>query len=309
MKTCPFFGKCGGCKFDFAAADYRSQKAAALRGAPPTDDVIWIAPGNRRRVDFGFAGGRFGMYAAGSKDIIPVHHCPNATAAINAILPNLATLPWTGAGSALITQCENGIDVAITSNVPYCSAEFKQAAKKLPAIRVSWNGKIINQTAAPIIKFGGVAVEYPIGAFLQPGKPGEDAIREMVVSAAADAHHVADLFCGLGNFTHALNADGFDIIGPYCTRDLFKRPLTPGMLKQYDCVVMDPPRVGASAQCEILAKSNVAKIIYVSCNPATFARDAKILQRGGYRMTKLVPVDQFVGSTHWELFAVFEKHA
>ncbi len=307
MNTCPFFGKCGGCKFDFASADYRSQKAGALRGIAPTEPPIWIEAGTRRRVDFCFAGGRFGMYVAGTKDIIPVSECPNAAPAINKILPDIAAMPWTGAGSALITQCENGIDISITSDVPYCSAEFRRATDNLAAIRVTWNGKIVKQTAIPIIKFDDIDVEYPAGAFLQPGKPGEDAIRDMVVGAAGGSKRIADLFCGLGNFTHALNADGFDITGPHCQRDLFKNPLTLGMLKQYDCVVMDPPRAGARAQCEILAKSQVPKIIYVSCNPATFTRDAKILESGGYKMTHLVPVDQFVGSTHWELFSVFEK--
>lgn len=307
MNTCPFFGKCGGCKFDFAAADYHSKKLSALRGVTATDTPVWVAPGGRRRVDFCFAGGVFGLYAAGSKDIIPVRECPNAVPEINTILPELATLPWVGAGAALVTQCENGIDVAITSNVPYCSAEFRHAADALPAIRVTWNDKIIKQIATPIIKFGDVEVEYPVGAFLQPGKPGENAIRSMVISAATGAHRVADLFCGLGNFTYALKADGFDITGPHCTRDLFKNPVTLGMLKNYDCVVMDPPRAGADAQCNVLAKSDVPRVIYVSCNPATFARDAQTLQRGGYKITKLVPVDQFVGSTHWEIFSVFER--
>ncbi len=307
MKTCPFFGKCGGCKFDFTSAEYKNAKTGALRGITPTDDAVWLAPGARRRVDFCFAGGQFGLYATGSKDIVPVRHCPNATPEINKILPALAAMPWSGAGAALVTLCDNGIDVAVTSDVPYCSAEFKRAAATLPVIRITWNGNVIKQTAPPIIKFGNTAIEYPTGAFLQPGRPGEDAIRQMVVTAAAGARHVADLFCGLGNFTHALDADGFDITGPFCRRDLFKKPLTPGMLSTYDCVVMDPPRAGARAQCEILAKSDVAKIIYVSCNPATFARDAKILQNGGYKQTRLIPVDQFVGSTHWELFSVFEK--
>ena len=307
MNTCPFFGKCGGCKFDFAAADYRDKKAAALRGVTPTDAPVWVAPGDRRRVDFCFAGRDFGLYAHGSKDIVPVRECPNAAPEINAILPKLANMPWVGAGAVLVTLCKNGIDIAITSNVPYCSAEFKRAADTFPAIRITWNDKVIKQTATPIIKFGETDVEYPVGAFLQPGKPGEDTIRDMVVAAAADARRVADLFCGLGNFTHALNADGFDITGPHCKRDLFKNPVTLGMLKNYDCVVMDPPRAGADAQSKILAKSDVWRIIYVSCNPATFARDAETLRRGGYKITKLVPVDQFVGSTHWEIFSVFER--
>ena len=118
---------------------------------------------------------------------------------------------------------------------------------------------------------------------------------------------MADLFCGLGNFTFALNADGFDIVGTGVKRDLFKKPLTVGMLNNYDCVVMDPPRAGADAQCKEIINSNVKRIIYVSCNPNTFVRDKSTLEHGGYKMVEIIPVDQFVGSNHWELFSVFEK--
>lgn len=307
MKQCPFFGRCGGCKYDFAAADYRERKAASLRGLPTTDAPVWIAPGGRWRADFCFAGGAFGLFEVRTKNIVPVRHCPNLMPEINDMLVRLAALPWAGAGSCLITKCDNGIDIAITSNVPFCTPEFRRAAGDIPAIRITWNGRTVTQTAAPIIKFGNKAVEYPTGAFLQPGPTGADALRDMVVQAVAGAKHTADLFCGLGNFTFALNADGFDIVGTGVKRDLFTHPLTVGMLNTYDCVVMDPPRAGAMAQCKELVKSNVPRVIYVSCNPVTFARDSDILTRGGYRMTRLTPVDQFVGSAHWELFSVFEK--
>lgn len=307
MQKCPFFGKCGGCVYDFTAPDYRAQKLAQLRSDINTDNAVWAPVGARRRADFAFADGNFGFFESRSKNIVPVRNCPNLVPEINAILPHVAALPWLGAGSCLITACENGVDIAITSNVPYFSAEFKRAAESLDVLRISWNGKIIKQVATPIINFGDVAVEYPIGAFLQPTKPSEDTLRDMVVHAAHGAKKTADLFCGLGNFTFALNADGFDIAGTGMRRDLFTHPLTQGMLKQYDCVVMDPPRAGAMAQCRELAKSNVARVIYVSCNPATFSRDADILTRGGYKITTQIPVDQFVGSAHWEIFAVFEK--
>ena len=212
-----------------------------------------------------------------------------------------------GSGSCLVTSCENGIDIVVNADVPYFTPEFKSAAAGVGAIRVVWNDKIVFQSEKPIIKFGDVAVEYPAGAFLQPGKPGEGALREMVVSAAAGARRVADLFCGLGSFTFATNADGFDIVGAGVRRDLFAHPLTVGMLKQYDCVIMDPPRAGAMAQCRELVKSDVGRVIYVSCNPETFRRDMEILTRGGYKLRDLIPVDQFVGSAHWELFSVFEK--
>lgn len=307
MKKCPFFGVCGGCKFDFAAADYHDQKMALLRDLPITGDAVWTAAGLRRRADFAFAGGNFGFYAPQSKDIVPVRSCPNLVPEINDILPAVAALPWVASGACLITSCDNGIDVAISSSVPYFTAEFRDAAIKIPAIRVTWNDRTIKQTGAPQVNFSGRAVAYPPAAFLQPTVASADALRNMVVAAASGAHRVADLFCGLGNFTFALNADGFDIVGTGVKRDLFTHPLTVGMLRAYDCVVMDPPRAGALAQCKELVKSDVARVIYVSCNPQTFMRDARVLTNGGYQMQQLIPVDQFVGSDHWELFAVFEK--
>lgn len=307
MKKCPFFGVCGGCKFDFAAADYHDQKMALLRDLPITGDAVWTAAGLRRRADFAFAGGNFGFYAPQSKDIVPVRSCPNLVPEINDILPAVAALPWVASGACLITSCDNGIDVAISSSVPYFTAEFRDAAIKIPAIRITWNDRTIKQTGAPQVNFSGRAVAYPPAAFLQPTVASADALRNMVVAAASGAHRVADLFCGLGNFTFALNADGFDIVGTGVKRDLFSHPLTVGMLRAYDCVVMDPPRAGALAQCKELVKSDVARVIYVSCNPQTFMRDARVLTNGGYQMQQLIPVDQFVGSDHWELFAVFEK--
>lgn len=307
MKKCPFFGICGGCKYDFASADYHEQKKSELRGLQITAGPRWLDAGARRRGDFCFAGNEFGLFESHSKNIVPVRACPNMVPEINAILPRVAALPWVGSGSCLVTSCENGIDIVVNADVPYFTPEFKSAAAGVGAIRVVWNDKIVFQSEKPIIKFGDVAVEYPAGAFLQPGKPGEGALREMVVSAAAGAQRVADLFCGLGSFTFATNADGFDIVGAGVRRDLFAHPLTVGMLKQYDCVIMDPPRAGAMSQCRELVKSDVGRVIYVSCNPETFRRDMEILTRGGYKLRDLIPVDQFVGSAHWELFSVFEK--
>ena len=307
MKSCPFFGICGGCKYDFASDHYREQKLSELCDFPLTGDARWIGIGTRRRGDFCFAGNQFGLFESRSKNIVPVRNCPNLVPEINAVLPRVAVLPFGAAGSCLITACENGIDIVINSDVPYFTPEFKSAVAQVGAIRVVWNDKIVFQSEKPIIKFGDVAVEYPAGAFLQPGKIGEGALREMVVDAVADARRVADLFCGLGNFTFATHADGFDIVGAGEKRDLFTHPLTVGMLKKYDCVIMDPPRAGAMAQCRELAKSDVPRVIYVSCNPQTFHRDMEILTHGGYKLRDLIPVDQFVGSAHWELFSVFEK--
>lgn len=305
--TCPFFGKCGGCQFDITADDYPDKKRATLPKNLITHSPIWIAHGQRRRADAAFAGNQFGFFQHGTKNIVPVRFCPNLVTEINAVLPMLANMPWIGAGACLITLCDNGIDIAITSSVPFFTPEFKNAANNIPAIRITWNNKIVKQTQQPIVKFGEHAVQYPSNAFLQPSIIGADTLRNLVTSRASGAKRVADLFCGLGNFTFALNADGFDIVGTGVKRDLFKKPLTVGMLNNYDCVVMDPPRAGADAQCKEIIKSNVKRIIYVSCNPNTFIRDKATLESGGYKMVEIIPVDQFAGSNHWELFSVFEK--
>lgn len=307
MKTCPFFGICGGCKYDFAADDYHSKKLSEITEFSLTGAARWCPIGVRWRADFCFGGGNFGFYARHSKDIVPVRTCPLMLSQINDIVPMLAKLPWAGSGSCLVTACDNGIDVCIASDIEYFTPEFKKDALSLPVIRITWNGKIIKQTAHPVVRFGDKLLEYPSGTFLQPMPSEVSGLRDLVVSRASGMQNVADLFCGLGNFTFALNADGFDIVGTGVRRDLFRNPLTVGMLSKYDCVVMDPPRAGAIEQCKELVKSDVVRIIYVSCNPKTFARDRDILIQGGYKLSELIPVDQFVGSAHWELFAVFNK--
>ena len=280
MKKCPFLEKCGGCKFDFTATDYRDNKEKLIADIPTTGAPIWTDAGKRRRADFAFSNGKFGFFEKGTKNIIPVDNCPNLTQAINDVLPKIARLPWCGSGACLITECENGIDVAITANVPFFTPEFKDATNKLPVIRITWNDKVIKQTEKPMIAFGEKLVEYPTNAFLQPSVNSADIMRKMVQENSIGFNKIADLFCGLGNFTFETNADGFDVVGVGTKRDLFKKPLTQGALKQYDCVIMDPPRAGAMAQSKEIANSNVKRVIYISCNPDTFMRDKKILESG-----------------------------
>jgi len=175
---------------------------------------------------------------------------------------------------------------------------------------------------------GGVAVPLPPGAFLQATAEGEAALSGFVTDAAAGARRVADLYAGVGTFTfplaragarvHAIDSGKAEIAAieaaaraallPGVTaevRDLDLRPLDPGALTPFDAVVFDPPRAGAPAQAERLAASKVPRVIAVSCNPGSFARDAKLLLGGGYRLARLRPVDQFLWSTHLELAALF----
>lgn len=310
MKKCPFFNICGGCKFDFSDEEqYRKDKLNVLPKIKFTDDAIWGVVGTRRRADFAFCDGHFGFYKQQSKDIIDINKCINVCDEINDIIPAVSRLKWDGAGSVLITKCENGIDVCVNSKVPYFGAEFRKCVEKLPPqiIRFMWNDKIVRQYFDPEIKFNDRVITYTPNAFLQPTMETEQILRDLVVEYVNGEKKVADLFCGLGNFTFATNAMGFDIVGNGVKRDLFKKPLSAKNLEQYNVVIMDPPRAGALEQSKELSKSNVKRIIYVSCNPISFIRDKVILEHGGYKMITAIPVDQFVGASHWEIFSVFEK--
>lgn len=307
IKTCPLFSICGGCVYDFASPNYRAEKIKKLNGWNLSSEPFWTDAGQRRRADFCFSGCEFGFYQRGTKNIIRVDRCPNLLPEINTVLPKLATLPWVGTGSALVTVCDNGIDLGVVSDVPYFTREFKESVEKLPLIRVTWNGNIVMQKTQPKISFAGHTVDYIPNAFLQPTVQSESAMREFVASHIDDGARAADLFCGLGDFTFVANADGFDVVGIGAKRDLFKNPLSVKMLNTYDVIIMDPPRAGALAQTKLIAESNVKKVIYVSCNPTTLRRDAKILANAGYKITASAPFDQFVGTDHWELAVVFEK--
>ena len=171
------------------------------------------------------------------------------------------------------------------------------------------------------VTLSGVPVAFPPGAFLQPTEEGEDALVRAVQEALAGASAIADLFAGLGTFTLATRsayageasrdaAAALKRAAPATTvehRDLYRRPLDIGELKRFDEVILDPPRAGADEQVKRLAGSAVKRIAYVSCNPSTFANDAKTLVDGGYSLQWVEPVGQFRWSTHVELAACFTR--
>ncbi|MCC6478947.1 MAG: class I SAM-dependent RNA methyltransferase [Sphingomonadaceae bacterium] len=178
------------------------------------------------------------------------------------------------------------------------------------------------------ITLGGVAVAYPPYGFLQATPDGEQALSLAVAEIVGDARLVADLFSGLGTFAFgvasgrkvfaaeaeraallamkaAAGKAGLQIFAEH--RDLFRRPLTPDELNRFAAVILDPPRAGAREQVAELARAQVARIAYVSCNPSSFARDAKVLIAGGYRLARIWPVGQFRWSTHVELAGEFTR--
>jgi 23S rRNA (uracil1939-C5)-methyltransferase len=179
------------------------------------------------------------------------------------------------------------------------------------------------------VTLGGIAVPFPSGAFLQATAEGEAALQAAVAAIVGDAKLVADLFAGLGTFALPLSrtakvyaaegardavlslkaaADrGQRPIG-VDHRDLFRRALSTEELDRFDVIVLDPPRAGAKEQMAALAATKkVQRIAYVSCNPSTFARDARMLVEGGWRLERITPVGQFRWSTHVELVAAFGR--
>jgi 23S rRNA (uracil1939-C5)-methyltransferase len=178
------------------------------------------------------------------------------------------------------------------------------------------------------ISFGGVPVAFPPFSFLQATPDGEAALVGEALSAMPPQGAVADLFCGLGTFALALGTErpiyaaeaARDLVLALKSagnraqrrmvadhRDLFRRPLTPEELNRFAAVVIDPPRAGAREQVMQLAASTVPIIVYISCNPASFARDAAHLIDGGYRLESVRPVGQFRWSTHVELAGIFRR--
>jgi 23S rRNA (uracil1939-C5)-methyltransferase len=192
------------------------------------------------------------------------------------------------------------------------------------------HGDIVAQRAVPVLTLGRARVMLPPGGFLQATAAGEAALAALVAEHCAGAQWIADLFSGVGPFALRLAerarvtaadsdknavaalkraAETTQALKPVEAeaRDLFRRPLLPAELKRIDCVVFDPPRQGAEAQARALAASAVPTVVAVSCNLATFARDARILTEGGYRLARVTPIDQFRYSPHVELAAKFER--
>jgi 23S rRNA (uracil1939-C5)-methyltransferase len=206
------------------------------------------------------------------------------------------------------------------------------AAERLDLARLTNHGRLVVERRAPEVRIGHAILRLPAGAFLQATQKGEAILSEFVTQAAAGAKRVADLFSGIGTFALRLaekaevlavesDAAALDALVAAARasaglravkaerRDLARRPLSPEDLARFDAIVFDPPRAGAEAQAEMLARSQVPVAIAVSCNAQTFARDAAILIAGGYRAERIVPIDQFRQSPHVEIVGTFRRTA
>jgi 23S rRNA (uracil1939-C5)-methyltransferase len=281
-----------------------------------------------------------GFAAAGSHDIIPVDRCPILAPGLDGALEAAWALaePLMSANKPLdiqITATDNGLDVDVRGSGPLPAkmiAMLSRLAEQHRLARLTRHGELVLMRTPPTIAIGAARVTLPPGSFLQATVAGEEALAALVTEYCGRTKHVADLFCGVGPFAlrlatksrisafdsdegavtalqkAAMAASGLKPIKAEA-RDLFRRPLVPQEMRDYDAAVFDPPRQGAQAQAQQLAASKVPVVIAVSCNVATFARDARILIDGGYSLERVTPVDQFRHTPHVELVARFvRKH-
>jgi 23S rRNA (uracil1939-C5)-methyltransferase len=209
-------------------------------------------------------------------------------------------------------------------------ATLSRIAEQHRLARLTRHGELVLMRNPPTIAIGAAQLTLPPGSFLQATAAGEEALAAAVSEYCARARRIADLFCGVGPFALRLAAksriSAFDSDAGAAAalqkaatstpglkpikaevRDLFRRPLMPQELRDYDAVVFDPPRQGAQAQALQLAVSKMSLVVAVSCNVATFARDARILVDGGYKLERVTPVDQFRHTPHVELVAKFTR--
>lgn len=310
-------------------------------------EPVLIGPATRRRVTLTAhrRGGRvdLGFNARSSHDIVAVDHCPLLVGALDALKNDLVELLRVALADGarariLMTACANGADILIEADAqPTLAAREAIAAfaGRGHAARVSWKEpdfppEPVAQVETPWVDVSGVRMELPIGAFLQASLEGERAILAQIQAGVGDAGRIADLYCGLGSFTlplarHAIvravdsldapvraleRAAGRSELGGRVVaevRNLDRQPLEPAELNKFDAVVFDPPRAGAAAQAAQIALCDVPRVVAVSCNPGTFARDARTLVDGGYRLVDVLPVDQFTFSPHIELVARFTR--
>jgi 23S rRNA (uracil1939-C5)-methyltransferase len=306
--------------------------------------LITVAPATRRRAVLAARlttkGVVLGFQERMSHFIVDVRECPVLHPDLAALIPRLREsiareLPARGQAEIGVTLTASGID--LTLGLPATTIDaarrtrLANLAAELALARLTVNGELAAQTRAPVMRWSDVDVAIPPGAFVQAVAEAEVVMQSRVAESLGDAKRVADLFAGCGAFTlplarratvFAFDSDGDAIaaltaaarnakgLKPVTAerRDLFRRPLLTAELDTFDAVVIDPPRAGAKAQCEQLAASKVRRIAAVSCNPATFARDARILIDGGYRLAHVTPVDQFLWSAHIELVAHFERN-
>lgn len=293
--------------------------------------VLHARLGQRNVLSVGFAAPR-------AHRIVAIDRCPVLAPGLDGALSTAwaiaeALAPLRKPLDIQATATEGGLDIDLRGSgplTPQTNVALARVADDHALARLTRHGELVTLRTAPVITIGRVKVTLPPGAFLQATAEGEAMLATLAAEHCGAAPNIADLFAGVGPFAlrlaehrrvTAIDSDTNAIaalkratettqgLKPVATevRDLFRRPLLANELQKFEAVVFDPPRQGAEAQARALAASGVPHVVAVSCNAATFARDARILADGGYRLTRVTPVDQFRYSSHVEIVARLER--
>ena len=346
LSPCRHFPECGGCQLqhvdDQAYTAFlidRVAGALAQHGLEcPIRTPHLSPPRTRRRAALHAlrAGGGvvLGFKGQGSNRIVDMRECHVLTPSLFDLISPLrrllaSILPPRRGGEVRLTLCDQGVDMAIAGvsieGLAATEAVTEFAERHQLARLALDEGYGLETRFEPVpatVTLSGIPVAFPPGAFLQATADGEAVLVEAVREITAGARTIADLFAGLGTFALALEGELFaaeasraavvalKVARPSLAvehRDLYRRPLDAGELARFDAVILDPPRAGAEQQVLQIAASSVKQIAFVSCNPSTFARDARLLVDGGFNLDWVRPVGQFRWSTHIELAAAFTR--
>ncbi|HSQ98184.1 MAG TPA: methyltransferase [Rickettsiales bacterium] len=339
---CPYFDKCGGCCFLGLSEDkYYEYKKNILKNLGfDLSDFIKVGLNSRRRSVFKVKNNKLGFFEKDTNNLVEIDNCILLERSINNIISKLKDLIKKIPVSEIsVTNYENGLDVLFTLNKELDLNQNKiltDFAKNEGVISVSYKMDnsspfLFLQKEKPTLTFdNGIKIELKSNIFLQATREGQKAITEIVVDTLKNCKNVLDLYCGIGTYTFPLSSftkvhaiegsqDMIDIlnqnikinklsnkISTEC-KNLVQSPLLHWELNKFDGIVINPPRNGAKSQCQNIVKSNIKKVIMVSCNPQTFKIDSGILLEGGYDLLNVIAIDQFFENQHLETVGIFEK--
>ena len=343
---CTYFFECGGCDFlDLNQESYRKLKQQEILINFPNADWIWVEGNSRRRINLQVGRkNELGFFAKKSNQIVEIENCFVAESAISQlILPlkkflksqeqNLFT-------QVVITLFDNGLDVIFCAQKELNFSQTQKIIAWAKDCNLNVSCRVKNQLA-PIFQlrknqifYADFKIDLESDVFIQATKQGLNSIVKIIrdfLSENKNVKNITDIYAGFGAYSFAIqdlvksvlafegdlkmvesiskNAAANNLSHKIKAeiRDLFATPLSKRELKHFDLAIINPPRNGASPQVLEIAKSELKNVIYVSCNPTSFARDAKIMIDSGWQIKKLIALDQFYSTKHLELIAIFIK--
>lgn len=345
-QNCQHFPECGGCNFlDLSPELYQQTKQDLIHDDYPDIHWIWVGPHSRRKVTLQISKKNvIGFFGAKSNDIIEVNSCFVAEKEISDIILPLKNLLLRQGqnlfSQAVFTLFDNGLDLVLKTRRELSFVQTQKLLEfaKKHNLNISY---LFEKHLTPIlllrknqIFYDGFKIDLEPNIFIQATKLGLDVISHFIrtyLEKNKKIKHVVDIFSGFGSYSFAIQdlvtsvtgyegdkkmvdlmnkniiSNGFKKKITAQNHDLFFTPINRRDLNKFDLAVINPPRNGATPQVKQLVKSDIKSIIYVSCNPKTFKIDSRILTDEGFKIKKIIALDQFYSTNHLELLAIFEK--